>query len=265
MLYFPQLSSGAVCQYPLERQLATRTIINLIESGESILMPDIPAQRQLWRLTFSALTDAEWAAIESLFESTRGMCGTFCFLDPTSNLMGWSGDVTNAVWRCDPLLNVSEGLADAEGSNNATRITNTSQAIQGLSQLISGPGWYRYSFSYYLRSDAATFVTSRVSTTTQQVCQIFEALGQWTRFVQSVSLPTEDEGVTFSLEFQPGAQADVYGLQVEAQPGAGQYKRTLGRGGVFTNCRFNNDVLTVSTNGPNQHSGTIELISNIST
>jgi hypothetical protein len=112
MLYYPQLSTGAVSQFPVMRATNMRTVANQLPSGYTIRMADTGAQKVQWRLRYSALTNGELASIESLFAASEGQLNTFTFLDPTSNLLMWSEDWTQTVWTPDPLLQVTGGASD---------------------------------------------------------------------------------------------------------------------------------------------------------
>lgn len=119
MLYYPQLTAGALSQFPVTRSTNMRTISNQLASGFTIRMSDTGYQKVQWRLRYSSLTDGERSAIESLFEASEGQLNTFTFLDPTDNLLMWSEDWTQMVWTADPLLQVTGGVPDALGA--ATR------------------------------------------------------------------------------------------------------------------------------------------------
>jgi len=263
VLYFPQLHSGAVSQYPMSKNTVTRTISNLLEDGGTIRMSDGGAAQVSWRLTFSGLSTAEWNAIEQLFEAVQGSLSTFTFLDPTGNLLSWSEDYRQAVWTVDPLVVFGPGNPGPFSGTNGTRVTNTAQANQRFMQHISGPGCYQYCFSAYLRANAQQTVSLILSSSralTERSCTVTP---QWTRFILSANLQTSDDGIAFGISLGPGASVDLFGPQVEPQPGAGKYKKTVDRSGVYTNCRFSDDSLTLSTQGLNQHSATIRLVSNL--
>src|SRR5579862_2476021 len=98
MLFFPQLSTGALSQFPVTRSANMRTVSNQLAGGFTVRMSDTGDQTVQWRLRYSNLTDSERAAIESLFEASEGQLSTFTFLDPTSNLLTWSEDWTQPVW-----------------------------------------------------------------------------------------------------------------------------------------------------------------------
>src|SRR5580704_12020987 len=122
MLYYPQLSTGAVSQFPVTRSANMRTVSNQLASGFTIRMADTGAQKVQWQLRYSSLTDAERSSIESLFESSEGQLNTFTFLDPTDNLLMWSEDWTQTVWTVDPLLQLTGGIADPTGGNDAIEL-----------------------------------------------------------------------------------------------------------------------------------------------
>src|SRR5258708_40136216 len=110
MLYYPQLSTGAVSQFPMTRRTPVPSISNLLPSGDTIRMSDPGAAVVRWRLRYSNLADEEWAPLDQLFEAAQGRLATFTFLDPMDNLLMWSEDWTRPVWSSDPLLQVSAGV-----------------------------------------------------------------------------------------------------------------------------------------------------------
>jgi hypothetical protein len=115
MLYYPQLTTGSIAQFPVTRSVNMRTVANQLPSGFTIRMADTGAQKVQWRLVYSDLTDGERSSLESLFEASQGQLNTFTFLDPTDNLLMWSEDWTQAVWTPDPLLQVASGVEDPLG------------------------------------------------------------------------------------------------------------------------------------------------------
>jgi hypothetical protein len=56
---------------------------------------------------------------------------------------------------------------------------------------------------------------------------------------------------------------EAFGAQVEAQPGAGLYKKTIDLGGVYSKTRFSSDSLSFVATAPNQNSCQIDLISTL--
>src|SRR5271163_4783597 len=130
MLYYPQLTTGAISQFPVTRNTNMRTVANQLPCGYTIRMADTGTQKVQWQLRYSDLTDGERSSIESLFEAAEGQLNTFTFLDPTGNVLMWSEDWTQAVWTADPLLQVTAGVADPLGGSAAMQLTNTAQTTQ---------------------------------------------------------------------------------------------------------------------------------------
>lgn len=263
MLYYPQLSSGVVSQYPISRRTTLRTITNTLPSGDTIRMSDPGSAVVGWQLQYSDLTDAEWLSLEQLFQATEGKLTSFTFLDPMDNLLNWSEDWTKPVWTTDPLLQVSTGIADPLGGTGAVRVTNTAQTTQRVVQSIAAASWFRYCYSIYLQSSAPTMVQILFSATGQESLIQFPVSSSWTRAVMADSLSLQEDGISFGLQLPAGVSVVAFGPQVEPQPAAGYYKKTTDQAGVYTNTRFDSDSLTQTTNAPNQNSCAVSLVSNL--
>jgi hypothetical protein len=239
-----------------------RTVSNEISGGDTIRMTDGGGGAVRWELQYKNLTDGEWSGVEQLFEASEGRLSTFTFLDPMDNLLMWSEDWTKQAWTADPLMQVSGGIADPVGGTGAMQITNTGQAAQRVVQTIGGASWFQYCFTLYLRADAPE-TAQMVAVTTGEESKSAVAVGPvWARVVKAGSLSARQDGISFGVELPPGARVDVFAAQVEAQPGAGYYKKTTDRGGVYAKTRFDSDSLAVTADGKNSNSGVVKLVSN---
>ena len=261
MLYYPQLSTGVVSQFPVSRHATTRTVSNQLLSGDSIRMSDPGAAVIRWQLTYSGLSDNEWSSLEQLFEATEGQLGSFTFLDPTDNLLLWSEDWTKPEWTADPMLQISSGIADALGGNSAMRITNTSQTTQQIVQNIGGASWFQYCYSMYLRCDTPSTVQILLSATGQESVSAVSVGSSWTRAVKADRLSLKQDGISFGLQLPAGVSVTAFGAQAEPQPAPGYYKKTSDLAGVYSNTRFDVDSLTLTTVAPNQNSCVVKLVS----
>jgi hypothetical protein len=260
LLYFPQLSSGAVSQFPVRRRLTTRTVSNESAGGDSIRMADT-APGTSWQLQFKSLTNDEWAGIRQLFEASEGRLSMFTFLDPTDNLLMWSQDWTKQVWACGPLINLTGGVADPVGGTEATQITNTGQGAQRMMQSIEGASNFQYCFTIYARSDPTALAKMVVSTTNQEATRDVVIGPAWTRLSQVASLSDKQDAISFGLELAAGTRISIFGAQVEAQGGAGEYKKTTDRAGVYSRTRFDTDSLSVTAEGSDCNSCVVKLTS----
>jgi hypothetical protein len=263
MLYFPQLTSGAVSQFPVTRSASMRTVSNQLLNGATIRMADTGAQKVQWRLQYAALTDGERGLIESLFESAEGQLNTFTFLDPTSNLLTWSEDWTQPAWVPDALLNLSSSISDPLGGSAAMQLTNTGETTQKIIQNTNGPSGLVYCYSVYLRSAVSANIQLVVTTTGQSTLTPVTTGTSWVRVKTSGSLLVEQSGIAFGVQLPAGVQVDAFGAQVEAQPAEGLYKKTIDLGGVYSKTRFSSDILSFTASAPDQNACEIDLISNL--
>ena len=71
----------------------------------------------------------------------------------------------------------------------------------------------------------------------------FALTANWQQIWIPVSLGQATTSVTFGAELAAGATVDLFGMQVEAQLAASDYKMTGINGGVYANARFAADTL----------------------
>lgn len=254
MLYFPQLVSGATGQFPGTGRVLRRTVVNEAADGSTVKLADPMASAQEWRLALAGLTDAEWNAIETLFEAVEGRLGWFTFLDPFDNLLSWSEDPTAAVWIKGAGLAVTVGIADPLGGTGAARITNQGGSAASIQQAVNGPGWYRYCLSVWARSAAPAGITLFHSTQTKSASQGFAIGPVWKRLEYGASLAATEEALNFGATIEAGGAVELFGFQAEAQMGASKYKKTTGRSGVHANASFLDDTLTRTGDGVEDNS-----------
>jgi len=242
-------------QFPIRKQQWQRTVVNTALDGSSVRLADPNGASTRWTLNYAGLTDSERAALEVFFEAAEGSLNAFTFLDPTANLLAWSDQLTNTVWQTGPLLTLMGGVPDPWGGNSAWTLTNTGAAAQSITQNLQAPGGYQYCFSAYLRAAAATAVTL-LAGSQELNCN---AGSGWTRVTFSQTGDPAASSVVFGVQLPAGSALSVYGMQVEPQVGASEYRPST-TGGVYENARLDIDELTVTTTGPGQHSCTVKII-----
>jgi len=250
MLYFPQLASGAVSQFPCSKHVQQRTLVNALADGSEVKLFDPGACRVEWDIDLASLTNAEWSAMLSLFVAVEGQLGTFTFLDPFGNLLSWSEEPSAAAWANDAGLTLTGGIADPQGGTGATRIANSSGTPQNVTQTAAVPSWYRYCFSVWARSDAAGQATLFVNAGTATAQQNLVVGPTWRRLVLGAQLTPQQGTTTFGISIPGGATLDVFGFQAEAQVGASSYKATGAQSGVYANASFLDDVLAMTSEAP---------------
>jgi hypothetical protein len=259
MLYFPQLMTGAASQFPCTKRAVQRTVVNEDAGGGKVKLFDPGGCRVEWELELRGLAIQEWTAIDDLFDNVEGRLGTFSFLDPFGNLLKWSEDLRAAAWKKDAGIQLDDGVADPFGGSRATKVTNTGGAQQRLSQTAALPGWFQYCISAYARSDVPATITLFAAAGAATASQDFPALAGWRRVEFPVLAGTQDEAVTFGVAVESGAPVEVFGLQVDAQPGASKYKRTTTHSGLFASAYFVDDELQMKSNAQGEFSCTVRI------
>src|ERR1035438_7018753 len=90
MAAYPQLGSGALSQFPVQKTRRARTVVNQASDGSTIKLADPAGAVTEWQLRYTDLSDAEAAALRAFFDSAEGTLNGFTFLDPAGNLLAWS-------------------------------------------------------------------------------------------------------------------------------------------------------------------------------
>jgi len=255
MLVYPQLSTGALSQFPVQKRRRLRTVVNTAADGSSVKLADPNAEVAEWQLQYVGLSDSELAALQQFFAAAEGTLNGFTFLDPTANLLAWSDDLSNAVWNKAPLLSAAGGITDPAGGTNAWHLINSGAGPQSISQTLNVPGGYVFSYSASVRSSGGATVTVLVGTgrATGAV-----ATG-WSRITFTASGDPTATSMLFGLELPAGAAIDVYGMQAEPQACPSLYKPST-TGGVYENARLRDDAFSFTTTGVNCHSATVNII-----
>ena len=269
MLIFPQLSTGASAQYPIVKRRSERTILNLSEDGRITTLGDPNAKQLHWDLTFEGLTDQEMLGIAAFFQLCEGPLQPFLFLDATQNLFAYSEDYTQPAWVYNPLLTLTTGIDDPFGTNRASRLTNTSQAVLTITQTVGVPGSVECALSAYLRSGPGMTVADSVPMTRTDgstiAIQTVQPDGLWQRFSLSTLFASSiSTSCDFSIGVPSGASLDLFGLQVDAQPLPGKYVQSTSETGVFPEARFESNSVSVISTGPGQSSLKVSVMSKAS-
>ena len=94
---FPSLTTGAVAQYPLNRNatipVEAYTFLNFARQ----VYRDLAAPKKTWTIALDMLDAGEIAMLKAFFEQQQGQYGTFTFVDPwdgtTHTACSFSGDL----------------------------------------------------------------------------------------------------------------------------------------------------------------------------
>jgi hypothetical protein len=165
-----------------------------------------------------------------------------------------------AQWSNGPSIVLTGGVADPLGSTGAMGVVNSGAVAEVVAQTLAVPGNFQYLFSVWARAAGAANVTLVASTTGGSTTGMFALSSQWKRLSLGVSLGQSTTSVTFGVQLDVSASVDLFGMQVEAQPGMSDYKKT-GAGGVYANARFAADQLTVRAQATDVYDAVIRIVS----
>jgi hypothetical protein len=242
-LFFPQLSSGALAQYPVKRVKSVHTAGYLAEDGTKIMHFDPQGSTLMWQLSYSGLNQSEVGALETLFEACCGQFRGFTFIDPVANLLG-------PQWLTDPLVQVT-----------GTVFTNTGNVPGAAYQTLASPAGYTYSFSVpgNLSADSSAVLTLAANGPSSQN-QVVVALNQ-PLIVYSGALADAGMGFTIRILLQPGQSIDLSQAQLEAQPVPSPFRQALG--GVYVNAHWATDELTFVAQDPGSFAANLSIVTNV--
>lgn len=260
MLVFPQLATGASALYPVTRMNATRTVVNVLGDGSTVVFADADAGMREWELRAAGLSLDEWTAIEGLFEAASGRLSVFTFLDPFGNLLLRSEEFGDPAWATGELIQLTPGSGDPFGTTRATQVVNAGPAAGAMTQTLAVPGNFRYTLSVWGKTTGASSVTLSATTSGGSATRSIALTSQWKRVSLDVGLGQNTESVVFGVELDVGATVDLFGMQAEAQISASDYKKTGSNGGVYAQARFAEDDLTVTAKGTDEFDAVIRIV-----
>jgi hypothetical protein len=233
-LFFPQLLTGALIQYPVKRTKIVHTAGIQAEDGSVISYLDPNLSTLSWGLTYADINGTEVSMLQALFDNCRGRFRPFTFLDPLANLL-------TSEWQVGPTIQIA-----------GSTYINAGNAPQEIYQKLAIPAAYVYSFSVAGNAGAdpsAKLALIRRGTTAEQRTSL--PLNQ-SLLVSSGALPDPGTIFTVALELQPGQAIDLGQAQLEAQPAPSAFRPTLG--GVYPNAHWAVDELLFTATGPDTFS-----------
>lgn len=249
MGYFPQLTTGAMTQYPTGRERRFRTVMTHTMEGERFLLGDPGAERLESAVELTGLSFAESLAIQDLFSASEGRLRPFVFLDPAGNLLRWSEDFAQGAWTKPAWLQMHAGQPDPLGGTRAVRITNTGVTSGWLRQTVDVPGAFLTVFSVYAKSAAATVLNLRRTAGAYTAHSTVPVLLNWSRTALVAALAEPAGPSVFEIEVPPVTTMELFGAQVEPQGEPSDYHKTGEHGAVWPQSRFMTDELSVVADG----------------
>ncbi len=258
-LFYPQLNSGALAQYPIRRVQVTRAIANALPDGTVITYPDPGASRLLWQLSYTELELADVQAIEAHFAACAGPLRAFTFIDPTANMLSSTSDLTRSPWLIPSSIQITAGMPDPNGGTEGFTAINTGQAEQDIVQTLTVPSNYQYCFSVYVNCNAPSVLTlSRKGASTEAIDAISINPG-WNRIESSGRLNDSGTQMTVAVRLTPGQQIELFGPQLEAQIAPSRYRANVQSGCVYAQAHWAGNQLPITAQGPNLYAAGVSI------
>jgi len=235
-LFFPQLSTGALAQYPITRTKSMHTVVNDMEDGSRISYFDPDGSTLIWDLSYAGLTQGEVNAMQSLFDACCGPLRAFTFIDPTANLL-------SPIWQHSSLI-AEEGAA----------YTNRSSSVLEISQTFAIPAGYQYCFSIVssgANGGGGSLALIRRGPNSQQRDVFSLAQGQ---MVSSGALADSEASFTVAIELQPGQTLDLEQAQLEVQLSPSAFRPASNTGGIYPKAHWAMNELLFQADAPDSFS-----------
>jgi hypothetical protein len=125
-----------------------------------------------------------------------------------------------------------------------------------VTQTLNAPGNFTYCLSAYARCSTSGSITL-LRQSDSALCFLQPS---WQRLVFTGQSQGTSSTLTVGFRVPAGQTVDVFGVQLEAQPGVSIYKTTFAGGGVYTNARLGDDALDITTDAPNRHSCKLTIV-----
>src|SRR5260370_7055123 len=103
MPVYPQLGTGALSQFPVQKIRRARTVVNQAADGSTIKLADPLGAVTEWDLTYTDLSDAEASALLALYAAVGGTLNGFTFLAPAGHLFPPTAAPTQAPSPQNPI------------------------------------------------------------------------------------------------------------------------------------------------------------------
>lgn len=258
-LTFPQLSSGALAQYPLRKVTTVRTIKNILADGTMLVAADPGASQLVWTLSYVDLSLADMQALEAHFNACAGSLRAFTFVDPTDNLLRYSADLTGPAWTVPTGVVIQPGLPDPLGGVTAFTVTNSGAASLQIAQPSPVPAGYQYCFSLYAASaHAGTLGLIRSSANAQQT-DTLSLSPRWSRLTSSGRLNDTETGLSVAISLEAGQSISLFGPQLEPQLAPSRFRATYSNSGVYPNAHWAVPELIFSADAPDLFSTSFSI------
>ncbi|MBK7927509.1 MAG: hypothetical protein IPJ98_08450 [Bryobacterales bacterium] len=183
------------------------------------------------------MTEEELGRLRQLIPESRGLAGGFTFIDPWSNMLGYSEDLGAEAWQSSALGEVVR-VNPGEPGDAIHSIRSLSLAAEGIEQVVLLGGVGVFCFSCEVRSDASAAGRIALQGASQIAQTNFMTGPAWrlVRVVGEFSQPIDE--LRAVIEVGPGESLLVRGVELDYQATPSPYKPSYGAGGVYLGARI---------------------------
>lgn len=235
-MLFPQIRTHGVLQDGASRGMELLRSSNRLHDGSRIQGARIRPLIRSWRLRYVGLTEEESGRLRQLVAESRGAAEGFTFIDPWSNMLGYSEDLGAAVWQASASIEVVR-VNPGDTGEAIHSIRSLSSGAEGIEQVVLLGGSGVFCFGCEVRSDAEA-AGRMVLQGGSQIAEVSFTAGSAWRLVWVVgefSQPTDD--LRALIEVGPGEAMLVRGIELDYQATPSLYKPSYGAGGVYSGAR----------------------------
>lgn len=252
-LHFPQLRIGASGQFPLHRQIHSRTAFPFPNAPAPLRAADDRAGRVEWKLRLRGLSDDEIAKLQSLFRETRGGHESFVFCDPEDNLLVQSENLSAVAWLRSAGVATLSAVDFPEVAQSAWSLSAPSVGLGELWQHADLPTDRYWTFSIYARADAAATLEMFVRSSHGERSRHVKLSSNWERYVLGGNGWPPGHGIDVGVRLAGGSIVQATAAQLDMQAAPAVYRPTFARCGVYPEARFKSPQLRITTIAPHCH------------
>lgn len=232
-MLLPQLSSNSSMQFELRRSVVAYESRNRLAGGSHIRGLNVRRPKRVWDVSYRGLSETEYVALGEFQIAVEDAGGEFTFLDPFSNLLTCSEDLTSVWWQRGPWITVIETAPPEAWSGRVHTVTNAGNATEAVSQELGIAGSGTLCASGRFRTNSLNAGRIAVSCEGTSFSAPIRSDGNWARVHATASIASQATPLTLSMEVEPGCTIDIKDLQLEHQAFPSCYKPTKTSGGVY--------------------------------
>lgn len=240
---FPLVAGTVSVQLPLERTWKPAQAVLMTPGGDWHLRTLPTGEYVEWNLKFTGLTETEAQTLQRFHSDMQGAYHSFRFCDPLRNLLAWSEDPTQTPWTRTDALAVALGPVPEAGARQTSQILNLSGSEGLIQQTVGCSASFAYSVSVTAKSDSQSTMAILIGAQRRTVT----LCGQWQEYTFTAMPGGTPDQVTFAIAIPAGGNVELGGVHAELGACTPEYRKSVGRQGLFTKARFKDDLLVVSS------------------